>query len=94
MREDDNIILCRCEDVTLGDVRAMLAQGYVTIEDLKRQLRIGMGPCQATTCQALLQREIADFLHVKVEEVPVATSRPFTTGVKLKAIAEAALHEK
>lgn len=91
---DDNIILCRCEDVTLGDVRAMLAAGYVTVEDLKRQLRIGMGPCQGTTCGPLLQREIATFLSKRVEDVPVATARPFTTGVRLKDIAEAADDEK
>jgi bacterioferritin-associated ferredoxin len=91
---DDNIILCRCEDVTLGDVRRMLSEGYVTVEDLKRQLRIGMGPCQGTTCGLLLQREIANFTKRKAEDVPLAKTRPFTTGVRLKAIAEAAEHEK
>jgi NAD(P)H-nitrite reductase large subunit len=93
MNEND-IILCRCEDVTLGDVRRMLAAGYVTVEDLKRQLRIGMGPCQGTTCGALLQREIARFLSIRIEDVPAQTPRPFTTGVPLKAIAEAADDEE
>ncbi|HAQ57102.1 MAG TPA: (2Fe-2S)-binding protein [Acholeplasmatales bacterium] len=90
---DDSIILCRCEDVTIGDVRRMLAAGYVTIEDLKRQLRIGMGPCQGTTCSLLLQREVAAFLKKSPEDVPLAKARPFVTGVTLKAIAEAADEE-
>lgn len=91
---DDQVILCRCEDVTLGDVRRLMSEGYVTVEDLKRQLRIGMGPCQGTTCGSLLQREIATFLKKKPEDVPTARVRPFTTGVTLKAIAEAARDEE
>ncbi len=90
---DDHVILCRCEDVTLGDVRRMLAAGYVTVEDLKRQLRIGMGPCQGTTCGLLLQREVASFLKKSPEDVPIAKARPFVVGVTLKAIAEAADEE-
>jgi len=91
---DDLILICRCEDVSLADIRALLGQGYVTVEDLKRQLRIGMGPCQGTGCGMLLQREVAAFLQKKVEDIPLGTIRPLTTGVKLKSIAEATTDDK
>ncbi|MFH0993612.1 MAG: (2Fe-2S)-binding protein [bacterium] len=86
---DDLILICRCEDVTLADIRKLLKQGYVTVEDLKRQLRIGMGPCQGSGCGLLLQREVAAFLKKNVEDIPLGTIRPLTTGIKLKSIAEA-----
>jgi bacterioferritin-associated ferredoxin len=88
------VILCRCEDITQAQVRAMLEQGYTTFEDLKRQLRVGMGPCQGQTCGELIQREIASFLGKKYDEIPTHTIRPMTTGVKLKAIKEAANDEE
>ncbi len=42
MSEKD-IIICRCEDVTLEDIHRCLDQGYTTFEELKRILRVGMG---------------------------------------------------
>ncbi|MCD8561921.1 MAG: (2Fe-2S)-binding protein [Acholeplasmataceae bacterium] len=88
MRKED-IIICRCEDVTLKQIHDYLEKGYTSFEDLKRLLRVGMGPCQANTCGHLIQREIAKFTHTSVEEVPVHKVRPLVMGVPLKKIAEA-----
>jgi bacterioferritin-associated ferredoxin len=83
-----NIILCRCEDVTLQDVHDAMDQGYTSFEEMKRILRIGMGPCQANTCGQLVQKEIAKYLKVKLDEVKVQKVRPLVTGVKLNSIVE------
>ncbi|XMB72229.1 (2Fe-2S)-binding protein [Mycoplasmatota bacterium WC30] len=88
MNEKD-IIICRCEDVTLADIRECLEAGYTTFEEIKRILRIGMGPCQGQTCSILVQREIAKYLNVKVEDVKTHKTRPLITGVVLKDIAGA-----
>ncbi len=85
----DKVIICRCEDVTQDQIQDLLKQGYTTFEDLKRLLRVGMGPCQANTCGHLIQKEISKFLGVPVESVPVHKVRPLTLGVKLSSIAEA-----
>jgi len=87
MRKED-VIICRCEDVSLKQIHQLLEQGYTTFEDLKRLLRVGMGPCQANTCGYLIQREIAKFLGKSVEEIPVHKVRPLVMGVPLKKIAE------
>lgn len=84
-----DIIICRCEDVTLKDIHECLEQGYTTFEELKRILRIGMGPCQGQTCSILVQREIAKFLGKRVEDIKTHRIRPLTTGVVLKDIAGA-----
>ena len=68
---DDKIIICRCEDVTLKDIKDLLQQGYTNFEDLKRLLRVGMGACQGNTCGQLIQREIAKFLNKSIEEIPL-----------------------
>jgi hypothetical protein len=68
-------------------------EGYTSFEELKRILRIGMGPCQGNTCGQLLQREIAKFLKVPLDQVKTQKVRPLTTGVKLKSIVEATKDE-
>lgn len=88
-----DIIICRCEDVTLEDLHNVFKEGYSTIEDLKRILRIGMGPCQGNTCMLLVQRELAKFLNVGVKDIAIHKIRPLIAGVKLKAIVESAKNE-
>jgi bacterioferritin-associated ferredoxin len=91
---DKNVIICRCEDVTRQEIRGLLEQGYTTFEDLKRLLRVGMGPCQGNTCGQLIQQEIATFLNRSKEDVPIQKTRPLTTGVPLAKIASGGNHEK
>lgn len=88
-----DIIICRCEDVSLEDLHNAFTEGYHTIEDLKRILRIGMGPCQGNTCMLLVQRELANLLNVPLKDIPIHKVRPLTTGVKLQSIVENANNE-
>lgn len=84
-----DVIICRCEDVTLQDVENIMKEGYTSFEEIKRILRVGMGTCQGNTCGQLLQREISKFLKVPLSEVETHKVRPLITGVKLKSIVEA-----
>ncbi|MDF2740322.1 MAG: dependent oxidoreductase [Actinomycetia bacterium] len=43
-------LLCECELVTRGQVREAVAGGLTELEDLRRRLRVGYGPCQAAFC--------------------------------------------
>jgi glycerol-3-phosphate dehydrogenase len=43
-------LVCECELVTRGQVRAAEAAGLTELEDLRRRLRLGYGPCQAAFC--------------------------------------------
>ncbi len=52
----DDPIVCRCEEVTVSQVVRAIREGYDTLEELKRHLRVGMGPCQGRTCMPLLAR--------------------------------------
>ncbi len=50
----DETILCRCEDVSFGDVRRALTLGLDSISLLKRGTRISMGRCQGRTCTPII----------------------------------------
>jgi len=88
MTNKKDIIICRCEDVSLEQIEKAFEQGYDTFEDLKRILRVGMGPCQANTCGHLAQREIAKHKKVPIHDVEVHKVRPLVLGVPLSKIAE------
>jgi len=88
-----DIIICRCEDVSLQDIHDCLDEGYTDFEVIKRILRVGMGPCQANTCGLLVQREIAKYLKTPLKEIKIHKIRPLVTGVKLQSIVENSKNE-
>lgn len=46
----DETPVCRCEDVTMGELKKAVANGYDTPATLKIALRTAMGDCQGRTC--------------------------------------------
>lgn len=46
----DDTVICRCEDVTMGDLRAAVADGATDVNHIKRKTRVGMGYCQGRFC--------------------------------------------
>jgi thioredoxin reductase/bacterioferritin-associated ferredoxin len=46
----DATIVCRCEDVSAGDIRRAVAGGARDVHEIKRTTRLGMGPCQGRFC--------------------------------------------
>jgi glycerol-3-phosphate dehydrogenase len=57
-------LLCECELVTTAQVREAVAAGVEELEDLRRKLRVGYGPCQGAFCVwragAILEEERGD----------------------------------
>jgi NADPH-dependent 2,4-dienoyl-CoA reductase/sulfur reductase-like enzyme len=53
------VTVCRCENLTLGDVEAALETGAETPGALKRMTRLGMGRCQGRYCMPLLTALLA-----------------------------------
>ncbi len=68
--------LCRCEDITTGECRDAIADGYEDFEDLKRFLGVGTGPCQGKACVAAAIRLIAVERGMDPASVDVMTYRP------------------
>ena len=45
---DDDLLVCRCEEVTKGQIRKAVHEGIFTMEEMRRYLRSGMGLCQGS----------------------------------------------
>ncbi len=72
---DDNLIVCRCEEVTKGEIRRAVHAGFRSLTEIKRYLRSGMGLCQGQTCARLVRAIVAKELGVKPSELPMSTNR-------------------
>ncbi|WP_050478674.1 NAD(P)/FAD-dependent oxidoreductase [Herbaspirillum rhizosphaerae] len=49
----DDLVICRCEEITAGQLRrGVLQEGAVEINRLKALTRVGMGRCQGRVCGA------------------------------------------
>lgn len=57
---EDDTIVCRCEELTAGDVRAAIAKGATEMNHLRGILRCGMGPCQGRSCAVTVARLLAE----------------------------------
>ncbi|MGH7152365.1 MAG: FAD-dependent oxidoreductase, partial [Acetobacteraceae bacterium] len=56
----DQTIICRCEEVTAGQIRAELANGLASLPAIKKATRAGMGRCQGRFCAATVARLCPD----------------------------------
>jgi len=74
--EGEKTIICICEDVTLEDVERAVDEGYVTLEEIKRLLKCGMGSCQGRTCLTLIAGIISRKTGKPVSEMKFPTVRP------------------
>ncbi len=49
--KQDDIIICRCQEVTRQEILQAIADGAVTVDGVKKRTRAGMGLCQGKTCE-------------------------------------------
>jgi D-hydroxyproline dehydrogenase subunit alpha len=55
----DDTMICRCEEVTLGEIRQVVAEGATSANEVKGLTRTGMGNCQGRICGEPVARIIA-----------------------------------
>lgn len=81
---DDNIIICRCEEITKGEIRKAVHEGMWTMTEVKRFLRAGMGLCQGQTCGRIVKGIIAKELGIPAKELSGNVDRTPARPVELK----------
>jgi thioredoxin reductase len=84
---DDDTIVCRCEELTLGDIRAVVDIGLVGPNQLKSFSRAGMGPCQGRFCGLTVQELIARQTGQKPADVGYFRLRPPIKPLLLEELA-------
>lgn len=84
---DDETVICRCENVTAGDIKRSLDQGGRDLYGVKLRTRLGMGSCQGRYCMMNAAMLISQQTGGLVNQTGIPSVRPPLTPTKLKYIA-------
>jgi NADPH-dependent 2,4-dienoyl-CoA reductase/sulfur reductase-like enzyme len=88
----DDTLICRCENVTLGEIRKAVRGGARAVNEVKGLTCVGMGNCQGRTCGTLVPRLVARELAALGCQVPpkadLLTMRPPIHPLSLQALSE------
>jgi sarcosine oxidase subunit alpha len=87
-RFTDDLIVCRCERVTLAEIKTIVQAGVRDINQIKALTRAGMGACGGKTCGDLIRRAFRES-GVPLEEVTENVQRPLFVEVPLGVLAGA-----
>ena len=82
----DDMIVCRCERVTAGELRDLIRRGYRDMNEIKIVTRAGMGACGSKTCNAIIHRLFKEE-GIANEEITEGTKRPVFVEVALGTFA-------
>lgn len=80
---EDDIIVCRCERVSAGEIRNWIKQGITDINELKALTKIGMGACGGKTCFPLIL-SIFRQEGISIENITKGSVRPLFMEVPMK----------
>ena len=79
--------LCRCEEVTVAEIRGAVRRGAMSVRAVKGTTRVGQGPCQGRMCTHLVAHVVAQETGRPLAEVLDVTPRPPIKPVPLGVLA-------
>ena len=82
--DSEDTIICRCEEVTLGEIKRAIKMGARNTDAVKRMTRAGMGLCQSKTCYNLIAKIISRETSIPISDVFNFTSRPPVRPILVK----------
>jgi bacterioferritin-associated ferredoxin len=85
--EEDDLVICRCEEITRGEIKAAIRNGMQTLNGVKRITRAGMGLCQGQTCQQLVARILTEELGLSAADIDPTTARGPVRPLRLEVFA-------
>ncbi|HDX9651259.1 MULTISPECIES: (2Fe-2S)-binding protein [Bacillus] len=77
MTNKDHVIVCRCEEVTYGQLQSTIAEYNCSARELKLRTRACMGFCGGRTCRMMIDRMIESANpEVTTNEIPLKYQPP------------------
>ena len=74
---DDSLVVCRCEEVTAGELRACARDtGTRELNRLKALTRLGLGRCQGRMCGPAAAQVLAESCGCPLQDVGRLRSQP------------------
>ena len=90
MTTKDELIICRCEGVNLGQIQDAIRRSRAqTVNQVKKLTRAGMGLCQGRTCAGSVETVLASEKMVPAGTEPFK-SRPPVRGIAVGILADGA----
>ncbi|MBL8129095.1 MAG: (2Fe-2S)-binding protein [Thermomicrobiales bacterium] len=83
----ERVLICRCEEVGAAEIAAALQHGALTVDDVKRRTRAGMGACQGIFCIPAVAAIVAEGTGTPMAELGPMTARPPVRPIPLEALA-------
>lgn len=83
-REEGTTLVCRCEEVPLGEVRRAISDGAHTARAVKGLTRTGMGRCQGAVCSPVVRSALLAAGHLDTGDLE---SRPLADPITLGQLA-------
>ena len=84
---DDDTLVCRCEEVSAGQIRAAVADGHHDSNQVKFLTRCGMGPCQGRQCAEAVSHIVAAASGKAVQDIGHYRQRPPVNPLTLGQLA-------
>jgi len=85
---NDDTIVCRCERVSVGEIRKWIHSGVTDFNELKALTKVGMGACGGKTCTPLIERIFREE-GISIDEITPGTKRPLFIEVPMGIFANA-----
>jgi len=86
----DDVVICRCEEVTAGEIRALASVGQPGPNQVKAASRAGMGPCQGRQCGYTVTRLLCSTQNRQPADVGFFNIRPPLKPITLGELASLA----
>ena len=69
--EDFGKIICRCEKISLGEIKQVLVSPIspTTLDGIKRRIRAGMGRCQGSFCASRILQILSSFHQTRITDI-------------------------
>ena len=84
---DDDRLICRCEEISKGEIRRAVHDGMFTLTEIRRYLRTGMGLCQGQTCAKLVRDIVAKELGISAGKLERTAARAPMRPIEMRAFA-------
>lgn len=87
---ESETIVCRCEEITAGEIIKVAALGCTGPNQTKAFTRCGMGPCMGRECADTVSRILADFHGLPMDKVGTYGIRPPVKPITVGQLADLA----
>lgn len=85
--DDPSTPVCRCSEVSVGEIRDAIARGCDSPDQVKSCSRAGMGPCQGRVCGPVVSALVARALQLAPADAGHYGARPPIRPLTLSALA-------